>query len=454
MPRGKVATVGCVGCMALPFLLIGISVLSDGIRRHNPATTIFGAIWLAMVLMIFGIGGFAVKSLPPSVTSAQQLTRTPWTLRSDWASGRIADASSNGSFLLWPFAIVWNAIAWALLWPMRDQVLHASTPAALFALVFPVAGLVLLIAATRYSMRRARFGSPVCQLDSVPGEPGKPLRGAIEVRGDRLPDSGFRLMLSGARDAESTTVPWNDERLVPSGSAMRGASGWRIPFEFTIPDDARPTDTVYSRRGGFGWRMNVQAGDASVAAFEIPVYAPIGSTAEAEGERRFPAHPVAADSGITFGSSIDGALEITVTPRRTASVAMPWFVIMVVMIAFASVAFYSHRFFGVAIFGAIGVLVGLALADSLFAKSTVRVYRNRIDFIRSMPGARRWQTIDATKLTAVAARAGDRSGRTVLFSVHAVVAGQSDIVIARSIWGRDNADAIAGRIWQALDHSP
>src|ERR1043166_8698911 len=135
-----------------------------------------------------------------------------------------------------------------------------------------------------------RISSRVERLRPAPGTTRRmhmsrrtnPLSGASFTHVKEAPESGFvlrlmciRRVVPGAGRSRSTReeILWANEQTVSSGAAMRNPLGTRVPFTFTIPDDARPTDERDPSESIL-WRIAVKAevpGIDYAADFQFPV---------------------------------------------------------------------------------------------------------------------------------------------------------------------------------------
>jgi hypothetical protein len=168
-------------------------------------------------------------------------------------------------------------------------------PVMLVFLLFSLVGAGLIIGAIYTTLRRLKFGRSICTIDRVPIEPGHAFHGEIELRGDTVPDDGYRLLLicvhrvvtgSGKNQSTRETPLWQTENRITAATAMRLATGGvRVPFSLTIPADARATDLRISR-DQIVWRLDASAempGIDFAASFELPVFTP-ASTADRNPE--------------------------------------------------------------------------------------------------------------------------------------------------------------------------
>ena len=142
----------------------------------------------------------------------------------------------------------------------------------------------LIIAATYTGLRRMKFGVSVCTIDSVPIHRGHNFHGEIEMRGDAVPDDGYRLRLvcvrrvvrgSGKSQSIEETPIAQQETRVSAASVMRLATGGvRIPFSMTAQSEGAACD-IRNARDQILWRLEATAempGIDYAASFELPVF--------------------------------------------------------------------------------------------------------------------------------------------------------------------------------------
>jgi len=288
--RGRELLLGCLAVFMLPFFAAGIGLVSLGIKamQRHEANAI--APLLAGVLFT----GFSVSILAVVVTATRIGARSaalqaaapdqPWLWRPEWSARRIPDRGSAKPILLWVFAIFWNAMAMPVIFLLAREWPKQHNPLLLLALIFPAVGLAFIVAAIYAGLRRLKFGLSACTIDSVPLRPGRTFHGEIAMRGDSVPEDGYRLSLlcvhrvitgqGKSRSIEETPL-WQQEIRVSAASARRDPTGGiRVPFSITIPSDARSAD-FRNERDQIVWRLDASAempGVDYAASFELPVF--------------------------------------------------------------------------------------------------------------------------------------------------------------------------------------
>jgi len=287
--RGRALLLGCIGLFMLPFIGAGVSLLSLGIRalQHGEANAIApllaGFFFTAFSVSFFAIVFVALRNTARAALLQAGAPDQPWLWRPEWSARRILDQRRGPAFL-WTFAIFWNAVTIPLSFLVAREWTRQHNPLLLIALLFPAAGLGLIVAATYTSLRRMKFGASVCTIDSVPIHRGHNFHGEIEMRGDAVPDDGYHLRLvcvrrvirgSGKNQSIEETPIAQQEARVSAASVMRLATGGvRIPFSMTAQSEGHACD-IRNPRDQILWRLEATAempGIDYAASFELPIF--------------------------------------------------------------------------------------------------------------------------------------------------------------------------------------
>jgi len=154
-----------------------------------------------------------------------------------------------------------------------------------FILIFPIVGLILIIATIRIGVRRKKSGIGVLKLDEVPAWLGERLKGVIEtgVSADQQPADGFKLRLvcverSSYRNSDGDKKVrekelWSEEQQV-YGSVSSKDFTFALTVYFNIPDNLPPTLMIPEDDRTL-WRVEASASTPGVdyaAKFEVPVF--------------------------------------------------------------------------------------------------------------------------------------------------------------------------------------
>ncbi len=203
----------------------------------------------------------------------------PWMWNPEWVSRRISDQSSAGTFLLWGFALLWNAVASPVAQLFVSDAIRDRNPLGFVALLFPLVGLVMLINAARLTLRALRYRESKLILDTMPVPIGGTLRGTVEVPRALTSVSAVMIRLTALerrRSGSSTTsaIACHEERELEPGLLRHTADSTIIPIEIAVPADAPATDNTDAQQNVF-WRLSVDAevpGIDYCATFDVPVF--------------------------------------------------------------------------------------------------------------------------------------------------------------------------------------
>ncbi len=307
---------------AMPFALGGLFAISQAIRMAHaePGKTPF---WLLLPfgLVFSGVGFGLIFAALYGGKYAQRQQRLqiehpaePWLWRADWAQGRANSKTRTNMLGGWVSAIFWNAISMPVAFLVVPAAAQQRGPIAYLGLIFPVAGVFLLIYAIRRTIAFFEFGNTSFEMTTLPGVVGRELNGQIQARFPHSPDHGIHLRLScvhrvttGSGNSQSTTetIVWRDEADLASGQLCPAPAGTMIPVSFRIPLDAQPTEKR-SARDEFVWVLEALADVPGVDyhdIFEVPVFRTQQTPTQAEAEKFAapgPAQPVTRPAVVTI----------------------------------------------------------------------------------------------------------------------------------------------------------
>ncbi len=290
--------------VGLPFAGFGLWAYSQtfGLTSASAGNRSF---WYSFMFgtIFSGIGfGFMFLAIAGNRKYSRQLQvqaehpAEPWLWRNDWAAGRVKSNTKGSMVTAWVFAIFWNLISWTITIFALPNALREKGANSYFLLIFPAAGIVLLIYAVRGTIAYSEFGKTCFEMASVPGVVGRELKGSIQARFPHSPDHGVTLRLScvhryvsGSGNTATTNerILWRDEADLNSGQLYSGPVGTTIPVSFHIPLDSQPTDNR-NPRDQFIWQLEVIAKASGVDyhdVFEIPVFR-TAQTPTAEEEKQ------------------------------------------------------------------------------------------------------------------------------------------------------------------------
>jgi hypothetical protein len=274
---------------ALPFAGFGLFAFATAVRQMVNGTGDF-KLWMLLIFgLVFtgiGLGLMSAVIFGGRILKQQQRAQAehpaePWLWRQDWAQGRIKGSTKSGMIGAWMFAALWNLISAPTLIFLPQAA--AKKPIAYVGLIFPVAGMFLLIRAIRMTMAYVEFGTTWFEMSPVPGVVGGELRGTIQARFPHSPDHGVQLRIScvhrtttGSGDHQNTSerIVWRGESSLASGQLYPGPNGTSIPVSFRIPWDGQSTETR-SSRDVILWQLEAMADVPGVDyhdVFEVPVF--------------------------------------------------------------------------------------------------------------------------------------------------------------------------------------
>ncbi len=286
---------------ALPFALGGLLVFAQAFRPNTGNAPfwvplvlgfVFGGIGFGLIfLAIFG-GNYARRQQRLQVEHPTE----PWLWQADWVQGRANSKTRTNMLASWVFAIFWNVISM----PIAFQVLPAAAKQkgliTYVFLLFPIAGIYLLVRAIRLTITFFEFGRTYFEMTTLPGVVGRGLSGQIQARFPHSPDHGIHLRLScvhrvttdsGNSQSTMENILWRDEADLGSGQLCPGPIGTTIPVSFRIPLDAQPTEKRNSR-DEFVWVLEALADVPGVNyhdIFEVPVFRTQQTPTQAEREK-------------------------------------------------------------------------------------------------------------------------------------------------------------------------
>ncbi len=324
--RGVRRTAVVLTLLALPIGLAGGSFALLHIMLRLPPR-LRGLGFLVGGPIIFALVGALLRRLSgPTIvvdSSADASTAevdAPWMARADWATGEIRAGARSRVITAWVVAILWSLLSSpaALLMP---RAIAQRSYGSLWLLVFPLAGICLLVWAARRTIRWRRYGESRFNLASVPGQVGGTLEGTLHI--DRPPPAMHPVKLkltcvnrtrNAGNDSNVDQIVWSDD------SSAVSDGGGAIPVAFYIPESCRPTsDSGSSDR--IIWRLSATAPGEGVpyaAEFEVPIFKVTETVAQideaarvrARREHEVETHQEKPGSRIRITPAAGGATEI------------------------------------------------------------------------------------------------------------------------------------------------
>jgi hypothetical protein len=197
----------------------------------------------------------------------------PWMWREDWAAGEVRTSARHDANRLTVIAIAWCVATFPIFFIVPHQAIRNADNFVLPSLIFPLAGVVMLVWAMRMRQRTRENGESRFVMASVPGQIGGSLAGAIQV--DRPLAVGREVALELACINRTTRGAWHslttwDWILWRAEQTSMSDSTGAIPVAFMIGPDCRPSDDS-NVRSRIVWRLSAKAGIYR-AEFEVPVF--------------------------------------------------------------------------------------------------------------------------------------------------------------------------------------
>ncbi len=223
-----------------------------------------------------------------------QYPETPWMWKKGWAGGKIEDGAVRNVVMSLLFALLFNAISWAMVY-VSKEVLEEDLFLYLAYFLCAV-GVLIILRAVYAILMWWRFKTSTLELDTFPVFLGEKLKGRVMCRIKDRPEKDIRVRLmcynhitrttkSGSGPGSGTTrevddllwkqiVQVNPLQLTP----LPGRPGFVIPVEVPVPLDSRQKPTDDSNPDSrIWWQLQVLADIPGLdyeSHFEVPVFAP------------------------------------------------------------------------------------------------------------------------------------------------------------------------------------
>lgn len=458
------------------------------VNPQNPAQALinrelrWGLLSLKMIFVVVfaGIGlGLMVASLKnkaaavevsPSVTDDPNAK--PWLNNKDWASPVIRSSAKKALWLMWGFALIWNAIMLPLATKIPGE-MHKGEWAMLMVLVFNVLGLVMVIIAIRRTLEWRRFGATLLTMDPHPGAIGGQVGGYIDVKLPYRPGRKFRVVLSniysymsgtGKNRSRHEQVVWQDIAQVEATHAVQGS---RIAFCFDVPDNLNESEEFASKY--YKWTVSVSADLPGVdldRGFDIPVFA-TGQRSSRNLQHSKVQHATtnepepSADSPVHIRHDpASGALVLYYPPGRSKSMAMVLALTGSIFFAvgiFLGFQYWSGResSFMLMVMGGLFFIVGLLMDYGAFYTVTnallVRVDRNGIKTLRKIAGVSLFHRyVDRADIRDILIDRGAQSNNTVYYRIFVDTRQGRRVKIGESFVGESSAKRILALVKKQL----
>ena len=370
-PRTLPAALGIL--FLVPFCAIGVvatilsvQALAEGDLEKGGFLFIFGVAFGGAGFGFLAALVFGRRLMVREEAFKLQHPDAPWKWREDWAEGKVRTAGRPAMWAAWVFALIWNAISSSMVF-FVPQALEENNLAALIGLIFPLVGVWLIYRAVRFTAQRRRFGEAIVQLDTLPGVIGARLAGTLIIPSGFPSDARMLLRLTcvnrwrtrGRSSSSGESIVWQEE--APPAPVYSAGGAVTVPFAFTIPADATPSDT---RGEGTGilWRLSAAARIPGVdfeADFDMPVFGPEHGVLPGPHAAPAPGPETGASAdvpgslpeGFTTRPRADGGEEFVLHRWRNGRAALGlasftalWTAVIVLMIALGAPLFFPVIF--------------------------------------------------------------------------------------------------------------
>jgi hypothetical protein len=470
--------VGCLALFLLPFAGVGVFAAVQMVRmaaEGNWGQAAFFALF-AVTFGGVGLGGLVAlargrRRLAEAEALRARHPDAPWLWRPDWAAGTIEDGNRTAARFAWIFAGFWNLVSLPAGYFGVRAALQQANHAGLIALLFPVAGVGLLVWAARMSARLQRFGVSRLALETRPAAVGRSLAGTVEAPLTLMPAEGFRVVLScirrvttGSGDSRSTReqVLWQEEQRV-AGRPSRTARGMTtgVPVRVPIPPDALPCDD--SNPGNVVlWRLEVSAevpGVDYASTFEVPVFRTEESS-RPRTEVEAAAARALVEQAKRFEPGPDCRIQVTRNRRGTeivfpaarnrgAAIGLTGFLLLWLGATAGTVLLGAPLLFPI-VFGLFAVLLLWAVLDQWLGVSRVTAGDGTVRVASGLLTAGRERRLSASEVAEVTTRIGMQAGGTPYYDVILVRRDGKRVVAGRNIRDKREAEWVAGLIREGV----
>ena len=437
---------------AVPFTAMGLMAMAQARHRHDPAQFL-----LALPFLTIGIIFFAVLLLGGPAIIRQRRMRTahadePWMWDHDWASGVIPAHAVAGAIGSWVIAVVWNGIAIPMTFIALSQTHNGQNHAVWLVLLFPLAGIALLVAAIRTTLQAIYFGQSSLNLCTIPAAIGGALAGVIHLERKIQPSASITLHLAcreitrGGKSSYEHVV-WENEQTLDSLPSV--GTGSDIPVYFPIPLHQPPTS---SEGGGqIFWRLDVTAPTSAMtyrSKFRVPVFV---VTADAlvppEDSAAAYRHHASATAvhrvrGVTISRLTDGGRVMHVAAARNPGSATVVSLIGIgVTAATVLLPQTSAPIILAVVLGITALVVDMVAINAWFSSSTITARPRSLTVVRGLPMMRHHREMPAADIDDVVREQSSQLNETFYYNLNAVT-GEKEVRLASGICGEQDADEL------------
>jgi hypothetical protein len=458
--------------LSLPFAIMGIFalvlLLHDGLlgglnRQKTTGLLSAAAVCGGLIALIFGI---TAKKQALKIGAMEIDREKPWLNRKEWADGRIASTGRKAVLLLWIFVAFWCAASAAISFAVVPQQLHQGNRAALIALIFPVIGLAMMFFALNTTRAWRTFGRSIFAMAAVPATPGGTLTGEIQVGTKLSPQHGWHLCLScvrrtttGASNNRQThdEILWSDEKWLRPGLPQTGSNATGIPVFFKLPDNL--PESAVATGDGIHWQLEASAklrGPDFHAAFDVPVFKVAEAPAPAD------------DPTVPYQMSLDelrqkihsrnqvndlpgGGREFIFPAARNPGFASGATVVCLIWTGIILLLLWNRApFLFLFIFSVIDLLMTAFVLDLWFRRSRVAVNPESVTVQRAWLAFKKEQRLPAGEIASVTSEVGATAGHAVYHDLKARARDGRELLLAKNLNSKPEADWLARQMMAAL----
>jgi len=472
--HGRWLVSGCAFAIALPLFVGGVALLREGLlglHRHVSNGVAFTVIGLLLTLISAGIvfGAFATsRRLATRSHRRVQYAMQPWLWREDWESRRVVERNPHLDVVLWLFGIAWCAIALPVALAVY-RLMFARPLLAMVMILFPAAGVMILICAAYVSLRSWKFGRSVCAIDRLPIAIGRSFHGDVEHHGSQRSESGYDVVLTSVRRIRTQSgrgqswteeVLWQSQQHIPAALAAPTPDGMRVPFDFEIPPDAASTDQRDMSNQTL-WRLQVTAelpGIDYKALFELPVFETEGQDAEEVAAYHMRHRHAAARRGLSPESHItttplpSGDFEFRVAPAADYGAFVTMLLFLAIWAgAIALMLRLGAPWFFAGIFVLFGLFFVTMIIDLMAGRSIIVAGKSGLRARREWFGKGVDVNLTRESIESIQAKPGAYSGSKTWFDVEARLANGLKRLLARYVPSSADAETLAAKVWVAME---
>lgn len=431
------------------------------------------SIKMIFVVAFGGIGfGLMYAAVTSKVNKKQQSLQQepdpqPWLKNKNWASPIIRSAAIKTVWMMWGFAVVWNALSVPAATKLPEE-LQKGEYGILVILLFNLVGLGLLVFAIKKSLEWRRFGVTPLTMDPHPGAIGGHVGGQIDIKLPYQSEHKFKVTLSnihsyvsgsGKNRSRHEKVKWQDLVTISGAPSLQGT---RLSFRFEVPGGLRASeehsDSYYK------WNLNIEADLPGVdlnRQFEIPVFQ-TGEKSRFIDDSRTSIDSNAMDQDLpVLVQQQHGKTELYYPPGRTKGMAIGLSSVGSIFLGIG--IFLGYKFWigsdpevmlGImgSVFFLIGFLLDVGGIYTLVNALEVTIDTSGVKTVRKVLGIPIYQrNVGRHQVRDIQIKRGAQAGNTVYYSIFLVTIDSRQIKIGESFVGSSTAEEFAAQIKQWLN---